>query len=269
VDTPPPAADLELNPDAGARPGARWKRPVAGYEEIYGTKTRAIMRWISIGRAAGDLPPLDDPIGLVAWWERHMTWRVPAKIQEAAGRARGTGASGVIAPVAALAAPAPDGPPEAAAGAPEVPHVTTLIPADFTSVEAFTLVQVLENLRVNVGFLLREQRKQAESGYNRESFTAFQRDIDRTTEQIRKTESSIEAIRLKRGELIDKAQARDELQRIHSAMAMSLETELHREFAIPRERSRGFVNRWFLHLRSSELSSGTEPAALPSLAVAA
>jgi hypothetical protein len=67
---------------AGPKKRARYLHPIASYETIYGTKARAMKRWIAIGRDATppELPPLDDPPRMKMWWVRCMTQRVPDKI---------------------------------------------------------------------------------------------------------------------------------------------------------------------------------------------
>lgn len=65
---------------AGSR--SKYKKPLAEYVTVYGTTVRPIKRWIEIGKAATpvDLPPLDEPALMAAWWDNHMTTRVPAKL---------------------------------------------------------------------------------------------------------------------------------------------------------------------------------------------
>lgn len=66
-----------------ARPArAKYAHPLVHYESIYGTKLRAIKRWIAIGRdaTARELPPLDEPARMKAWWVRCMSQRVPEKL---------------------------------------------------------------------------------------------------------------------------------------------------------------------------------------------
>lgn len=67
-----------------------YQRKLEDYESIYGQKpnhARTIKRWIKLGRdcTPPDLPPLDDPASMPAWWMRHMKQRVPPKILAAAG----------------------------------------------------------------------------------------------------------------------------------------------------------------------------------------
>ena len=64
-----------------------YKQPLRGYESVYTTNVRQIKRWIATGRKCVpfDLPPLDRPEAMAAWWERmqaagHMKHVVPEKL---------------------------------------------------------------------------------------------------------------------------------------------------------------------------------------------
>lgn len=62
--------------------------PLAHYESVYDLKAnrgRTIKRWVATGRKKGDFPPLDQPERMAAWWGRHMTWTVPARLLTLAG----------------------------------------------------------------------------------------------------------------------------------------------------------------------------------------
>ena len=61
---------------------AHYQKAVPDYEKVYGAGERTLKRWIAIGRAANppELPPLDSPQEMPAWWSRHMKHRVPNKL---------------------------------------------------------------------------------------------------------------------------------------------------------------------------------------------
>lgn len=50
------------------------------YAAAFDQTPRTINRWIAHGKAKGELPPLDDPAQMPAWWVRHMKHRPPAAI---------------------------------------------------------------------------------------------------------------------------------------------------------------------------------------------
>lgn len=66
---------------------ASYLHPLEHYETIYGRKVRMIKLWIATGRDAVpmELPPLDEPPKMKAWWIRQMKHRVPLDIEQLAG----------------------------------------------------------------------------------------------------------------------------------------------------------------------------------------
>lgn len=105
LDSAPPPVDEAAA--AARETKSKYKRPLAAYEATYGVKPndgRTIKRWVKIGREKKpepDLPPLDDPPAMAAWWSRNMKWTVPANILALAT------------PKASPAQLAPDGAPDA------------------------------------------------------------------------------------------------------------------------------------------------------------
>lgn len=86
-------------PQAPAGDRSQYKKHLRDYVPIYERHLRVIKGWIAVGkkavdgngRPAPDLPPLDDPPLMAAWWEKHMTQRVPAKLLSFAVTARTQG----------------------------------------------------------------------------------------------------------------------------------------------------------------------------------
>ena len=62
-----------------------YSQPLQIYADRYNYSLRAIKRWIALGRTLSpeeDLPPLDEPAEMAAWWERMreaglLKWKVP------------------------------------------------------------------------------------------------------------------------------------------------------------------------------------------------
>jgi hypothetical protein len=73
------AANNSINPSGRAN---YEKQNLIEYESVFATKVRQIKNWIALGKAAkpAELPPLDSPGEMAAWWTRHMKQRVPAKL---------------------------------------------------------------------------------------------------------------------------------------------------------------------------------------------
>lgn len=108
---------------------ASYQHPLEHYETIYGRKVRMIKLWIATGRDAVpmELPPLDEPPKMKAWWIRQMKHRVPLDIEQLAAGTPKPPPSPVVTPPPAdtsagplfeAAAAAPGSTPAPAASAP-------------------------------------------------------------------------------------------------------------------------------------------------------
>lgn len=80
-------------PEPGAAAGHGY-RHVAGWYRCIGISKRTFFRWRSVGEAAGELPPFDEPEGLEAWYGRmadagHYKNGFPKGVREAIQRYRG------------------------------------------------------------------------------------------------------------------------------------------------------------------------------------
>ena len=91
---PEPDLTLQDAPAALVERSARrvtrdhYAKQLAEYEPVYGYKVRNLKKWLQIGRKCEpiDLPPLDAPAEMPAWWKRRMKQRCPARILAAASR---------------------------------------------------------------------------------------------------------------------------------------------------------------------------------------
>ncbi len=72
-------APILLIPSTG-----RYRRPLAAYAERYGQSLRTIKRWTSLGRTAGDPPPLDEPAHMARWFARNHKQRAPEILERLA-----------------------------------------------------------------------------------------------------------------------------------------------------------------------------------------
>ena len=61
---------------------ATFAHPLSHYVGVFGSDVRTMKRWIAKGRGStpADLPPLDAPSEMAAWWSRNMTWGVPERL---------------------------------------------------------------------------------------------------------------------------------------------------------------------------------------------
>jgi hypothetical protein len=49
--------------------------------EWYGVPLRTIQNWRTVGKRAGERPPLDDPEAMGTWWATHCKYRIPPAIE--------------------------------------------------------------------------------------------------------------------------------------------------------------------------------------------
>lgn len=55
----------------------KYRREQKDYAEIFKTSDRTIKRWVKTGKDAGELPPLDSPGDMPAWWAAHYKQKIP------------------------------------------------------------------------------------------------------------------------------------------------------------------------------------------------
>jgi len=63
--------------------------PVPEAARRYGAAPRTVKRWKATGKEKGDRCPLEDPVAMVAWWQRTMVQRVPDGIWAAVRAVQG------------------------------------------------------------------------------------------------------------------------------------------------------------------------------------
>lgn len=146
-------------PDDGGVAG-KFRHTYSHYAVQFGQTVRTVKRWVSLGRKAGDPPPLDHPADLPAWWTRHMKIRVPQKVWDAAGGA------------AMLEIPAASAPEAPAAPPPELPlsdagpdpdSIADEILAELPMIEGLGMDVTLERLRALEAHLFRRASQPGQS----------------------------------------------------------------------------------------------------------
>lgn len=175
-------------PAPGRASRARYLHPLDHYESIYGTKARAMKRWIAIGRDASppELPPLDEPSRMKMWWVRCMSQRVPDKILALA--------KGPPPPPSAPAAPASPGPLFTFSAGAALPSSVSSSPP---------------SLPPSVGFAGALQRLRAAEAAAGELYTTLLRKASAETEKDLRAELEAEAERARRSwdDLVDRLRA--------------------------------------------------------------
>lgn len=231
-------------------PEGNKKRTYQDHATAIGRSVRAIKGWVAIGRRAGKFCPLDDYALLPAWWVDVMRNAPPPCVLAAASKA-GQKPAGGDGSAEQLSTPKKE----------TAPPGTKSI--DVGSLAPLTLAENVDQLRrqlVANQMLLQEAMAAAEP--DDATVTMRQRNYGNTLKLLRDCERTLEELRVGRGELVEIAILREDLQRVHGAMATSLETSLVDRLKVPRDTARDFINAWFEHLRQSRfLPSGAPPAA--------
>lgn len=236
-------------------------RPLKDYQAVYETKERQLKNWVAVGRKAQpeDLPPLDRPAEMPAWWARHYDRVVPEKLTLAATKANGQQAADVP--------PAPQAStPEKAKGEATPPPAPPTNPRErignFDDLTGLSLEAAVERLRKALAVVVRDYEQALGNPDTDESTLSMRANrVDKAMERLRKMETTLDEIRKSREELIDRTLAEEDLRRVHTAMASSLETSIVDRFKIERAAVRTFVDTWFGTLRQSRFFSNAGPAA--------
>lgn len=101
----------------------KYNLPLRGYEDTYKCNERTIKRWIARGKESSppDLPPLDEPRRMPAWWALHYRHKCPEALTIAAVAAGWSPETSVVDQVPAPAGEALPSPPPAGAVFEEIP----------------------------------------------------------------------------------------------------------------------------------------------------
>lgn len=236
-----------------------FSRPLSAYAALYGTQERQLKNWLRKGRTAKpvDLPPLEDASAMPAWWTRHFTRAVPDKILAAAKSPPAT----IQAPPAHSGVPTAATPPLAQAKSLPSTKSPRAVIEDFDAVVGLDLADSVERMRKNLAIIQRDyEAALTDPNCDESTLTMRGGRLDKCIERLRKLEGTLDDLRKSREELIDRASATEELRRVHTAMASSLEGLIVARFGIDRAGARLFVDQWFENLRQSRFFAPTHPS---------
>jgi hypothetical protein len=191
------------------------------YAERFGVTDRSVKRWAAEGRAADppDLPPLDCPRDMPAWWGRRMSHRVPARLLEVAATDAAEHAArhqepapGTVTP--ATSASVADRAVSSSVGMGET--VTRLREAERDAGEAFATAS--KPLPRGKDEPLDAPLKYMDAG----QVEMLQRRWERMAEALRKAVKDEAEMAETRGELLEKGKVARVLQEIHASVAESI-----------------------------------------------
>jgi hypothetical protein len=72
-----PGAKEAVSKLKSTRKHAKYPKKLPEYAAVFGQTDRTIKRWVKRGKETGELPPLDHPPYMAAWWRRNMDNQVP------------------------------------------------------------------------------------------------------------------------------------------------------------------------------------------------
>jgi len=210
---PPPAAD----PPRAAGTAAdfrleaeepRFQRPYKEYAAALDVSERSIKKWVQKGRAAKDLPPLDDLPRMAEWYERVMNHRPPAFLLSWAEK---------------KTAPAPAS--EARPAAPAPPQVLADASIDLDLIVPKSLEEQVEGLRRAEAACYMQLQRALTAG-DASLISSRQAVYQRACETLRRAEKTLHDIQVQRGDYVLKADVAADM----TTFARSLNS-LHRTMA--------------------------------------
>lgn len=168
-----------------------YRKTYKEYVAIYGKQQRTIKWWVGQGKSAEggpDLPPLDRPEEMPAWWARCMKQKCPASVLDAARAA------------SADPAKTPPAPAKPVAGAPEKPAAARAPTFVSTSTQEQSLQHLKEQLARARQDLLEEQSKEDPDPHKIETKERKWRELRKEADAA---EEAVFRMRTKQGKLVD------------------------------------------------------------------
>lgn len=199
-----PAAKEAVKGITSTRKHAKYKEKLPHYASLYGQTERTIKRWIRRGKELNDLPPLDHPELMAAWWRRCMDHQVPDYLLavESKGDDRSTtGNSGEA---------DPDG--------------TSRSPRDFSDVQGLGLAENVAALRIThaINKKLWDEAIHADPP-NDNLVQLRQKNFERSFNLLRVAEITLVEFQEKHGQLVNEANVRAELSQLFESLRLMRE----------------------------------------------
>lgn len=187
------------------RKHAKYGQKLSEYAPIFGQTDRTVKRWIRRGKELGDLPPLDTPERMAAWWRRCMDHQVPDKL------------------LGFLQSAVPD--PHAGTAEAGSPAGSGEGGRDFSQVKSLGIRENVEALRQThaINKHLLDEALQGQTP--NDSLTQLrQKNFERSFELLRKGEQTLVDLEKQRGGLIDRELVAGEIAQLLESLRMMRET---------------------------------------------
>jgi hypothetical protein len=188
-----PAEVLGNPPDPVLAKGAE------DYAAEIGTTKRTIYRWLDLGRQKKDMPPLDEPGLMLAWWSRNMKNQAPANLTEWVTRKK--------VPVAGIGLGSS---PASSAGVGAPPAQPDRPSIDMQKLGGHGLEAAVHTLRQNVE-AISQLLGDALNDPNDQKLELYQRRFEGAVDQLRKAEASLISLQKARGDLAPRSEFRSDL----------------------------------------------------------
>ena len=205
------------------------------YSNWYQSSARSIREWVLVGKRAGELPPLDNPKMMPAWWRQHREINIPDKIFEAESRkaameasALGDSELGTLNPsVSADSIPSSDlsagNEPEKNFGTSENHRRENARGADNVGLRGISgMLRRLEDAEHELAndYLHAVRNEKASDA----EVDRARRRWEGATESLRKLQKDAPSILKAQGELLVRSEVCDAIQQAHGALRAGLET---------------------------------------------
>ncbi|HEY4282357.1 MAG TPA: hypothetical protein VGM62_04770 [Chthoniobacterales bacterium] len=201
-----PGAKEAVQRAKDTRKHAKYPKKIPEYAAFFGKDERTIKRMIRRGKETGELPPLDDPPKMAAWWRRNMDHDVPDYLL---GFADPNAQSG-------------DGHRQSGSD----PAATgDKGPRDYSNVKSLDIAANVEALRqTHAVNKHRLDEAMLSPDANEQTIMLCQRNFERSFELVRKGEIALIEIQKQRGDLIDRESVKTELAQLLESLRLMRET---------------------------------------------
>jgi hypothetical protein len=230
-----PGAKEAVQRATNTRKHAKYPKKLPEYAAFYGKDERTIKRMIRRGKELGDLPPLDEPSKMAAWWRRSMDHDVPDWLL---GFVDNSGAD--------PRASSGDGASRSGDSFGEGELDGTSRSRDLTKIKSLDIAENVEALRQTHAInkhLLDEALHASEP--NDTLISLRRKNFEGSFELLRKAEITLIEIQKQRGNLLDREQVQTEQAQLFETLRLMRETMTPRVMAtleqiLPRRLQRVF-----------------------------
>lgn len=203
------AHPLDRTSRSSTRKHAKYPKKLPEYAAVFGQTDRTIKRWVKRGKETGELPPLDHPPHMAAWWRRNMDNQVPDYLLGFVTSPDPGAGNGDERSRPAATGNSSDG------GSPQ--------PRDVSHIKSLGMEENVEGLRITLAIAKNDLDDALRS--NDPNVVALrQNNYGKIFNQYRLAELSLIDFREKTGNLVDQEKVRMELAQVFESLRLMRET---------------------------------------------